>query len=668
MFKGKKSKMFLLIFILSIIVVAVAIIIFVRTFCFYTISFETNCDIPMESYRVLQGFRGYDPGHEGLKKAEYYFDGWYADKECTEPFDFNQKIYNNKTAYAKWSDARALLYTYADGQATDDITQEEFDAMVEWVAPGTMYMSETFTNELGYTLVWFENPDMTGEYYVEPYDFDLYYDNITLYGAWCDMQEDNFRYNKVDYCNRCGKLDEGQFSAARRCNTCNSTVTKACFITKYLGYAKNIMIPDEIDGLKVRGTETTGDKSVFIDQANTIEKIVINENMAYIGDYTFIDCKKVDYVKMRNKVKEIGRYAFYNCTNLRNVKLSNNIVKISDYAFAQSKNLQAIVIPDACETIGKCAFTQTNIKTVRIPNNVKTIGDRAFAACNSLASLTLGDSVENIGEDAFANTVIESVYIPQSVKVIGYSDRTDPNERKTATVFGYNASLKTFEVHPSNTEFATVDNILFNKTKTSILFYPRSLQATKYTIGEQISRVEPKAFLGAKYLEEIVIGSNVTEICEEAFKDCHAMKRLRVIPNAAKTLTLYDGAFNNCTVLTHVRLERTGEIHKSAFQGCKKLIEIVLPNNTALHDGVFVGCESLLMVVFNGFIRLTDSPEYELIFRNANPNVLVYVPYSEIEFYSGIFAGMDGFVNFVELLEMCSFEDLEELALIYYDF
>ena len=617
MFKGKKSKMFVLIFILSLIAVAIAIIVFVRTFCFYTISFDTNCDIPMESYRVLQGFKGHNPGYDGLKKDGYYFTGWYKDKACTELYDFNTKIYNHITLYGGWDDARALFYTYADGEATDDITQDEFDAMVEWVAPGTIYTSQTFTNSLGYTLVWFETPDMTGTYYTEPAEFDLYYDNITLYGAWCDMQEENFRYEKVDYCNRCGQRESHEVNAQRRCTECNSTVNKACYITKYLGYAKNIMIPDEINGVKVRGTKTTGDKSVFIDQANIIEKIVINENMNYIGDFTFKDCTKLTLVKMVNKVKEIGRYAFYDCANLRTVKLSNNITKIGDYAFGQARKLQAIVIPEACETIGKCAFIQTDIKTVKIPNNVKVIGDRAFAACNNLASLTLGNSVENIGEDAFSNTCITSVYIPKSVKVMGYSNATNFNDRKTSSVFNYNHSLTSLVVDPQNTEFATVDNVLYNKTKTAILFYPRALTATSLTISEQITKIEPRAFIGAKYLQSLTIGSNVTEIGKEAFKDCHALKYLRVLPNAAKKLYLNDGAFNNCTTLTHVRLERTDKIEKSAFQGCLELMEIVIPNGTTLDDAVFIGCEKLLKVVFYGEVVLSH-PNYNLLFQYAN--------------------------------------------------
>lgn len=30
------------------------------------------------------------------------FSGWYLDKACTQPFDFNQPIHNNLTLYAGW--------------------------------------------------------------------------------------------------------------------------------------------------------------------------------------------------------------------------------------------------------------------------------------------------------------------------------------------------------------------------------------------------------------------------------------------------------------------------------------------------------------------------------------------------------------------------------------
>ena len=669
MFKGKKSKMFVLIFVLSLIAVAIAVVVFVRTFCFYTISFESNCDIPMESYRVLQGFKGHDPGHGEMKKDGYYFTGWYKDKDCTTLYDFNTKIYDHVTLYAGWDDARALFYTYADDEATDDITQEEFDAMVEWVAPGTIYPSQTFTNSLGYTLVWFENADMTGTYYTEPYDFDLYYDNITLYGAWFDMQEENFEYDKVDFCNRCGKREAKDINAQRRCVECNSTVNKACYITKYKGNAKNVMIPDEINGVRVRGIERNDQKSIFIDNALVLKKVIFGESLNYIGNYTFQACQRLLLVQMKNKVKEIGRYAFYNCDNLRTVKLSNNITKIGDYAFGQARQLQAIVIPEACVSIGKCAFIQTNIKTLKIPNNVVSIGDSAFAACNNLATLTIGTSVESIGVDAFANTCIASVYIPKSVKVLGNSNATNLNDRKTASVFNYNHSLTTLVVDPQNTEFATVDNVLYNKTKTAILFYPRSLPATQLTINEQITKIEPRAFIGAKYIQELIIGSNVTEIGEEAFKDCVALKKLKVLPHASKKLYLHEGAFNNCTALTHIRLERTSMLSKSSFQGCLELLEIVIPDDTELGDGVFIGCEKLQKVVFDGIVVLTHT-NYDLLFKSANHSVRIYVEDLSIPYYAALFNTKTGLQLYVEYLEMCSYEAgfmVEDCELICYN-
>ena len=144
--KGKKALVFLLIFVFSLAIVSVGIFFFVRTFCFYTVSFDTNCDMKVESYRVLRGFAGHDP-NATLRKVDYYFIEWCEDEECTIPYDFNTPVVDNITLYAHWGEANAVLLKYADGEPEEYITQAELDDYVNYLKPGSMSTVDIYTND-----------------------------------------------------------------------------------------------------------------------------------------------------------------------------------------------------------------------------------------------------------------------------------------------------------------------------------------------------------------------------------------------------------------------------------------------------------------------------------------------------------------------------------------
>lgn len=51
----------------------------------------------------LSGYNSYTPGHPSGLPDAYTFQGWYKDKECTVPFDFNETMpANDVIVYAKW--------------------------------------------------------------------------------------------------------------------------------------------------------------------------------------------------------------------------------------------------------------------------------------------------------------------------------------------------------------------------------------------------------------------------------------------------------------------------------------------------------------------------------------------------------------------------------------
>lgn len=72
--------------------------------------------------------------------AEYYLEGWYTDAACTQKFDFNEKVNENYTLYARWFDIYTFEAEYTDftgvtgsgysggGGGLDNIVKDTFGA------------------------------------------------------------------------------------------------------------------------------------------------------------------------------------------------------------------------------------------------------------------------------------------------------------------------------------------------------------------------------------------------------------------------------------------------------------------------------------------------------------------------------------------------------------
>lgn len=68
----------------------------------YTVTFESNGGSNTEAQKVTEKTCAKEPA--APEKEGYKFDGWYADKELTNKFDFASKITKNITLYAKWTE------------------------------------------------------------------------------------------------------------------------------------------------------------------------------------------------------------------------------------------------------------------------------------------------------------------------------------------------------------------------------------------------------------------------------------------------------------------------------------------------------------------------------------------------------------------------------------
>lgn len=71
----------------------------------------------------------------------------------------------------------------------------------------------------------------------------------------------------------------------------------------------------------------------YVARKKNIGKVILGENVEFIGDDAFKYCDTIKEVDFNDKLKLIGKYAFFN-SQIESIKLPNSLVKVGDSAFA----------------------------------------------------------------------------------------------------------------------------------------------------------------------------------------------------------------------------------------------------------------------------------------------------------------------------------------------
>ena len=288
--------------------------------------------------------------------------------------------------------------------------------------------------------------------------------------------------------------------------------------------------------------------------------------------------------------------------------LDDGRVKITGY----NGGAETVVIPDTIDgksvtSIGRRAFEGcTNLKSITIPNSVTEMGRRAFSGCSSLIGIAIPDNVTEIGKYAFDGCKsLTSITIPDGVTSIGDG------------AFYNCSSLTEIKVASENSNYVSVNGVLYNKDKTTIICYPAGKKGNNYKIPDGVTKVDSSAFIGCSSLTSITIPNGVTSIGDSAFEDCTSLTSI-TIPNSVTSIG--DSAFEDCTSLTSITIPNgVTSIGDSAFEGCTSLTSITIPNSvTSIGFGAFIGCSSLTSITipdsvtcigdsaFNGCTSLTS--------------------------------------------------------------
>lgn len=297
-----------------------------------------------------------------------------------------------------------------------------------------------------------------------------------------------------------------------------------------------------------------------------LESVYIQEGVETIGIFAFSGCMKLNDVTLPDSITNIGDNAFQS-TGLYNDDSTWDVLYIGHHLIKANENKisDAYTVKPRTKTIADCAFYYCNLTSITIPDSVVSIGNQAFGNCNSLKSITLPKSVTRIGNEAF--------YVC--------------------------FDLQSINVENANTAYCSKDGVLYNKSETEIIRFPKEKPETSFIIPTGVIKIADGAFEYCNKLMSITIPDSVTSIGDDAFNGCGGLTSI-AIPDSVQSIG--NSAFLECSKLTSIAIpDGVQSIGEKTFYKCSKLKNITIPNSVLIiGEKAFEGCPQKINVNYIG--------------------------------------------------------------------
>jgi hypothetical protein len=283
----------------------------------------------------------------------------------------------------------------------------------------------------------------------------------------------------------------------------------------------------------------------------------------------YAERSEIKSIVIENGITNIAKSAFYECESLEKIEVDPNN---NNYM-----SVDGVLFDKAVTTLIQYPAGKSD-KKYKIPNSVTTIGEDAFTACKNLTSVIIPEGVTSIENCAFY----------------------------------YCKSLKNFKVDSNNNNYTSVDGVLFDKYKTTLIQYPESKSNKKYKIPNGVMSIEKYAFGACYNLASVDVPSSVMSIGDKAFYYCTSLEKIEVDSNN-NNYTSDDGVLFDKAMTTLIKYPKekndaayeipygVTNVGNCAFLGCTALTSVTLPRSvTNIGKRAFGYCESLTDVYYRG--------------------------------------------------------------------
>ena len=454
-------------------------------------------------------------------------------------------------------------------------------------------------------------------------------------------------------------------------------------LSYYKGASGNVVIPANVGGKKVVGTDNhgvfdmreVGDAITSITLPDTIEfigndsfymcdikSITIPDSVKTIGDGAFRGAK-LRSINIPKEVTSLGVDVFYNCSYLSKITVDSE-----NPVYDSRNNCNAIIEKDSAKLVVACN------KTV-IPGTVKIIGENAFYWQDKIKSVIIPASVVEIEDNAFGFCKqLEKVVIPYSVtKIESGAFELQPKltiyTRKYSTA--YNVAVKNklkyslittdLAAKSSKTVVTGITNKQYTGRKITqsgivVKAYGRTLKAGvdySITYKNNVKAGKAQVVITGKggYKGTVVKTFGIVIPKNKVYTvGCLKYRVTNAATNGSGTVTLTGSTLTKANVkftilsvkstviIGGVRFKVTA-IGANAFNGYTHLKSLVIADGIkVIGDKAFYGCKSLTTVKLGNSIKVAGSQ----VFTGIAAKPVVTVPVAKVSSYKTMFrkAGM----------------------------
>ena len=555
------------------------------------------------------------------QKTGYSFVGWFTDKtngtqitDTSGEFLDNTAVYNNSvyplnsdgtTLYAHWGDKTVTyMFSTGDGTPVSEVTYpvgtvlyempsttKDNYCFVSWCFDSTMLSALTFP----YTI-----PDSSEDF-------------VTLYANFVPGTIDVLQFStiastgdreyEVTYSGNAEKIvipDSYYGKKVTRVRKINSTTVK------------EIILPQTVDEF-INGA---------FENCISLKKINIPLSVETIPEKCFSGCSSLTEITIPQKVSTIGKEAFAGCSGITQISLSANISTINTGAFRNMSSLGKFVIDEANERymvkedvlyykvgtssylvqypaakqgetynidastvkIMEYAFSSSQISSMVIGGKISSIETGAFENCVNLVNVSItGSAVSfSIDADAFLNCSnlkamkIELTKVPtlNATALNGVSETfsvyvTSDMIRNYQTATNWrNISSQIYSLGTIFGNFA-IEEVEGGYTIRQYFGTEKEVVIPEILNAHKIVKISENAFSFSN-MEKVTISQYVTEIGNNAFKNCTSLKSIVM---ECEPPTLGDNVFENISEDFGIYIKNTADV-LDAYRGANKWSEL----------------------------------------------------------------------------------------------
>ena len=252
----------------------------------------------------------------------------------------------------------------------------------------------------------------------------------------------------------------------------------------------------------------------------------------------------------------------------------NSETRTAEVTYGTKEYLGDIVIP-------------TSVTSDGVTYSVTSIGEEAFEQCR-ITSVDMSNNITSIGREAFWNCYqLTSITIPANVTSL-------------EGVFAGCYELTKVEIHSD----ALVSKD-YNWLSGGLLYNLFGNYVQEFVIGEEVTKIGKCAFWGCKSLTSITIPNSVTTIGSGSFSGCEKLTSI-TIPSSVTSIE--DNPFNACSGLLSIQVEEGNTVYDSR-NNCNAIIKTadneiitgcqntIIPNSVkSIGAGAFHMCNGLTFI------------------------------------------------------------------------